>query len=118
MIELDPWKRIDRKIVFDQPEAIFEFEGFVAKAPTSYGKPQKFSADKIRNAQIITKELENNITLVTIVIQFEDCIATAAVRSNTFIVQCGPGEMINEYQIRGSNSTVYFAQRDGSYYSI
>ena len=50
MIELDPWKRIDRKIEFNQPETIFEFEGFVAKAPNSYENPQKFSADKIRNA--------------------------------------------------------------------
>ena len=38
MIELDPWKRIDRKMEFNQPEAIFEFDGFVAKAPISYGK--------------------------------------------------------------------------------
>ena len=36
MIELDPWKRIDRKVNFDQPEAIINFDGDVAKAPISY----------------------------------------------------------------------------------
>ena len=100
MIELDPWKRIDRKVKFDQPETIIDFEGDVAKAPSSYSKPQKFTADKIRNAQIITRtfgESQDRITLVTLVIQYEDCIATAAVRSNTFIVQCNPDQMINEY---------------------
>ena len=98
MIELDPWKRIDRKVAFNQPETIFDFDGYVAKAPDSFAKPTKFSADKIRNAQIITKRIEDNkITLVTLVIQYEDCIATAAVRSNTFIVQCSPDQMINEY---------------------
>ena len=67
MIELDPWKRIVRKKEFNQPEAIFDFEGFVAKAPESFQNPLKFSADKIRNAQVITRELEN-VTLVTLVI--------------------------------------------------
>ena len=67
MIELDPWKRIERKSEFNQPEAIFDFDGFVAKAPESFLNPLKFSADKIRNAQVITRELDT-VTLVTIVI--------------------------------------------------
>ena len=39
MIELDPWKRIDREVAFNQPETIFDFDGYVAKAPDSFAKP-------------------------------------------------------------------------------
>ena len=67
MIELDPWKRIERKDEFDQPEALFDFDGLVAKAPDDLKNPLKFSADKIRNAQVITNEVAN-VTLVTLVI--------------------------------------------------
>ena len=50
MIELDPWKRIDRNEIFDQPESIFQFDGLVAKPMESFNEPRYFSADKIRNA--------------------------------------------------------------------
>ena len=59
MIELDPWKRMDRNVQFDQPESIFQFYGFVAKPVDSQDEPRYFSADKIRSAQIISKQVES-----------------------------------------------------------
>ena len=49
MLELDPWKRIDRGVHFEQPEAFFEFGGFVAQTEENLPESLQFSADKIMN---------------------------------------------------------------------
>ena len=53
MIELDPWKNIDRKKPFNEPETVFEFTENVSKEPDYFFFPRKFSPDKIRDVQIL-----------------------------------------------------------------
>ena len=89
MLELDPWKRIDRSYPFYQPEAIFEFDGFVAQSEEKPPESLLFSSDKIRNVQIISKWTDNSqVTYTVLVIQYENCIATAAISNNAFTIQC------------------------------
>ena len=120
MIELDPWKRIDKKFEFDLPETIFQFDGLVAKPVENFYESHKlFTADKIRNAQIISKTIESSkVKYVALVIQYENCIATAGVNSNSFCLQCKPEEMLLEYQVRGVDQSVYFAQKTANNFQI
>ena len=53
MIELDPWKCIDRNQVFNEPETIFEFKENVSKAHDYFCLPKHYSPDKIRDVQIL-----------------------------------------------------------------
>ena len=49
MIELDPWKHINREEPFDEPETVFEFSESVSKASDYFDYPRHFSGDKIRD---------------------------------------------------------------------
>ena len=49
MIELDPWKLIDRDQEFDEPETVFEFAQNVSRAYDYFYYPRHFSSDKIRD---------------------------------------------------------------------
>ena len=56
MIKVDPWKNIDREEFFDEPESLFLFQGSVGIPKGSderLSKPRLFSADKIRDVQLI-----------------------------------------------------------------
>ena len=96
MLELDPWKRIDRGVHFEQPEAFFEFGGFVAQTEETLPESLQFSADKIMNVQMIQKKTENaQVTYTVLILQYVNCIATAAInRNGAFFIHCPPEQMI------------------------
>ena len=74
MIKVDPWKNIDRDELFEEPESVFLFQGSVGIPKGNderLNKPKLFSADKIRDVQLMkavkkgTKGKKNNFyTLV------------------------------------------------------
>ena len=43
--------------------------------------------------------------------QYEQCIATASIKSRVFKVQCEPSKMVKEYQIRGSQESIFFVEK-------
>ena len=56
VIKTDPWKNIDRDELFNEPESVFLFEGSVGIPKSSEShlfKPRLFSADKIRDVQLV-----------------------------------------------------------------
>ena len=108
----DPWKNIDMHKPFNMPETIAVIQGDVGHQPSQVMDPLEFSTDKIRNIQILTRDLGSSaIILGSLLIQFEHCIASTTVRSNVFKLQCERHKMIREYQMRGSNDTVFFGER-------
>ena len=57
MIELDPWKCINRDSPFNEPETVFEFSENVSKEPDYFYFPKKYSPDKIRDVQILINSI-------------------------------------------------------------
>ena len=60
VIKVDPWKNIDRAEIFDEPESVFNFQGSIGipkdfEAPLF--KPRLFSADKIRDVQLLQETI-------------------------------------------------------------
>ena len=56
MIEIDPWKPIDRERQFNEVETIFEFQDNISRSPQNFAYPRHYSPDKIRNVQILVKD--------------------------------------------------------------
>ena len=62
MIELDPWKLIDRDKPFEELETIFEFQDNISKAPHHFAYPRHYSPDKIRDVQILVNSIKKNVS--------------------------------------------------------
>ena len=73
-------------------------------------QPRQYSADKIRRIEILQKECAEHIIVAALVIQYESVIATVSIKSKVFKIQCESAQMVKEYQIRGSNESIYFGQ--------
>ena len=112
MIKADPWKRVECDMPFDLPESCFIFDGNVARPPVT-AHSREFSADKIRDIQILQNLSTEKTKIATLVIQYEHCIATASIKNNVFKIQCEPQNMVTEYQIRGplGSRTIYFVEK-------
>ena len=62
MIELDPWKSIDRDKPFEELETIFEFQDNISRAPNHFAYPRHYSADKIRDVQILVNSIKKGVS--------------------------------------------------------
>ena len=119
VIKADPWKNIDKDELFDEPESVFAFQGSVAipKGDDERFKPRLFSADKIRDVQLMhaTKKGGKNkkSNYFTLVMQFEHCIGTASLNSGKFKIQSQAPEMVRRTQVRGYKEEVIFIEDQG-----
>ena len=124
VIEIDPWKRIDRKVPFNNPIVYKRFLGRItlqAKKDIDCDETRKFSPDKIRNAQFLQNIYSYNQQFQkifgTVVIQFEHCIATTSLSRNgqkRLIVHSKLPQMVQSDLKRGLGDAVYFATVDPS----
>ena len=54
----DPWKTIDMHKPFNMPETIAVIQGDVGHQPSQVIDSLEFSTDKIRNIQILTRDMD------------------------------------------------------------
>ena len=87
-------------------------------------RPRIFTADKIKDVQALQVETkdktakDNTITYITLVIQFEHCIATASLNSGKFKIQSQAPTMVRRIQIRGYGEEVLFAEKHGERHKV
>ena len=119
-IQADPWKVIDVDQQFNLPETICVVKGDIGHQPSQPADAMEFSPDKIRSVQILSRELQETTkegkdfktTLGSFIIQYEHCIASTTVRSSFIKLWCDKNKMTREYQVKGSQDTVFYAEKE------